>query len=65
MDTGLNIMTKNWVGYFKLHKIYPHKDGVSFLKSKQRFMMEMEDGEVISKVEKGFDHQCSEPLPPP
>ena len=51
-------MTKNWVGFFKLSKFYPHKDGISFLKGKHRFKMEIEEGEVINKVEKGFDHQC-------
>lgn len=37
-DIGVNNITKNWVGIFKLHMKYPPKDGIAFLKSEQVFV---------------------------
>ena len=56
LDIGLNIITKNWAGFIKLHLKYPLKDGIALLKGERAFVMEMENGEkVIAKVEKGFE----------
>jgi hypothetical protein len=56
IDIGLNAITKNWVGFIKIHLLRPQQDGLAFLQGSRAFVMEMEDGErVIGKVEKGYE----------
>ena len=54
LDIGLNIITKNWAGFIKLHLKYPHKDGITLLKGERALVME-EGEKIIGKVEKDFE----------
>ena len=56
IDVGINVVTKNWAGFIKLHLQHPHRDEYALLKGNRAFTMAMEDGDlVIGKVEKNFE----------
>lgn len=56
IDIGLNQITKNWVGFLKLHLKHPLKEGLTLLKGECAFVMEVEGGErAISKVENDIE----------
>jgi hypothetical protein len=49
-------ITKNCVGFLKLHLKHPLKDRLALLRGEDAFVMELEGGEhVIGKIEKGFE----------
>ena len=56
VDIGINTITRNWVGFIKIHLQYPQRDGLALLRGERAFVMTMGDGErIIGKVEKGFE----------
>lgn len=55
MDIGLNHVTKNWVGFIKIHLKHPQMDIIALLKGDQAFVMKMNGIErSISKARKGL-----------
>ena len=56
IDIGINAVTKNWVGFIKVHLLHPLQDGMALLNGHRAFALEMEDGvKCIGKVEKGYE----------
>ena len=56
IDVGINVVTKKWACFVKIHIQYPQSDGHAFLQGNRAFVMDMEDGAlVIGKVEKKFE----------
>ena len=56
LDIGLNAVTKNWMGYIKVHLQHLQRDGLALLQDSWAFIMEMENGElIIGKIEKGYE----------
>ena len=52
----LNQITKNWMGFLKLHPKHLLKYGLILLRGEHAFMMELEGGErIIGKVEKASE----------
>lgn len=55
INIGSNVVTTKWIGFIKLHLQQPHMDGITILKVKWPFIMEMEEGKsVIGKIKKGL-----------
>ena len=56
IDIGINVVTKNWAGFIKVHLQHPQRDGHALLQGNRAFVLEMKDGEsVIGKVEKRYE----------
>lgn len=56
IDVGINMVTKNCMGFIKVHLLSPHKDRLIYSRGACTFVTKMEDSEkVINKVEKGFE----------
>ena len=56
IDIGINMVTRNWSGFIKLHLQNPLRDGLALLRGERAFVITMGDGEnIIGKVEKGFE----------
>ena len=56
IDIDINMVTRNWSGFVKIHLQHPEKDGLALLRGERAFVMTMGDGErIIGIVEKEFE----------
>lgn len=44
---GLNMVTKTWASFVKIHLRAQHKDGFALLMGEHTFVLEMEDSEKV------------------